>query len=110
MELITWLMLATVALLVSFDYTNGFNDTANMVGTVIATRAMSPAQAIAVVSLFTFLCPLLGGTAVADTLGQFIDLGDLSATAGVAVVFSGVLGAVLWNMRRLACHRRSKSV
>jgi PiT family inorganic phosphate transporter len=98
MEVIWILMLVTVVLLVFFDYTNGFNDTANMVGTVIATRAMSPSQAIALVSLFTFLGPLLGGTAVADTLGQFINLGDRSARTAVTIVFSGVLGAVAWNL------------
>ncbi|MGD8236103.1 MAG: inorganic phosphate transporter [Chromatiales bacterium] len=98
MELIWFVMLATVALLVFFDYTNGFHDTANMIGAVIATRAMSPTQAIALVSLFTFLGPILGGTAVADTLGQFIDLGDRSPLTAVTVVFCGVFGAVAWNL------------
>lgn len=98
MDLIWFVMLATVGLLVFFDYTNGFHDTANMVGAVIATRAMSPIQAIALVSFFTFLGPILGGTAVADTLGQFIDLGDRSPQTAVTVVFCGVLGAVAWNL------------
>jgi PiT family inorganic phosphate transporter len=59
---------------------------------------MSPTQAIALVSFFTFLGPLLGGTAVADTLGQFISLGDRPAQTAVTIVFSGVLGAVAWNL------------
>ena len=98
MEMIWILTFATIGLLVFFDYTNGFHDTANMIGAVIATRAMTPTQAIALVSLFTFLGPLLGGTAVADTLGQFISLGDRPAEMAVMVVFAGVSGAVAWNL------------
>ncbi len=98
MDWIPWFTIATVVLLLFFDYTNGFHDTANMVGSVIATRAMSPTQAIAIVSFYTFLGPLLGGTAVANTLGQFVALDDQSTLTGVSVVFAGVVGAVAWNL------------
>lgn len=47
---IPWFMIATVVLLQFFDYAKGVHDTADMVGSVIATRAMSPMQAIAIVS------------------------------------------------------------
>jgi len=66
-------VLACVALLVLFDFTNGFHDTANMVASVIACRAMTPTQTIPLASLFTFLRPLLGGTAV----GGFVTLDTL---------------------------------
>ena len=98
MDTIWWLTLACVALLVVFDYTNGFHDTANMVAAVVASRAMTPPQAIGLISLFTFLGPLLGGTAVADTLGQFVHLDDQPPLTGVAIVLAGTLGAILWNL------------
>jgi PiT family inorganic phosphate transporter len=98
MDPVTWMTLACVALLVVFDYTNGFHDTANMVAASVATQAMSPAQAIALVSLFTFLGPLLGGTAVAETLGQFISLDEFAPHAGVAIVLAGTGGAIGWNL------------
>ena len=97
MEL-TWLLLACIALLVLFDFTNGFNDTANMVATVIACRAMTPAQAILLVSLFTFLGPVLGGTAVADTIGGFITLDNLPASGAIVVLLSGAIGAISVNL------------
>ena len=50
MELIWFVMLATVAVLVFFDYTNGFHDAADMVATAIASRAMSPGVAIALLT------------------------------------------------------------
>ncbi len=95
MDTIFWLTLAHVALLAVFDFTNGFHDTANMVVAVVATQAMTPVQAIVLVSGFTFLGPLLGGTAVADTLGQFITLENYAPAAGVAIVLSG---AIAWNL------------
>lgn len=93
-----WLAVLCIALLLFFDFTNGFHDTANMVGSVIATQAMTPIQAIIVVSLFTLLGPFLGGTAVADTLGEFVRLDDLPELDGVGVILSGTLGAVAWNL------------
>ena len=50
------------------------------------------------VSVFTLLGPLLGGTAVADTLGEFIQLDDLPELDGVAVILSATLGAIGWNL------------
>jgi len=89
--------LICIVLLVVFDYTNGFHDTANMVACVIASHAMTPTQAIIVVSVFTFLGPILGGTAVADTLGGFVALGDLPARDAVLIILCGAAGAVTLN-------------
>lgn len=98
MDALTSMAVLSVLLLVIFDYTNGFHDTANMVATSVATRAMTPGQAILLVGVFTFLGPLLGGTAVAETVGQFVRLDDFAPDAGIAIVLSGVAGAITWNM------------
>jgi len=95
---IVLLTVCCVALLVVFDYTNGFHDTANMVAASVATQAMTPAQAISLVALFTFLGPLLGGTAVAETLGQFVSLDDQAPRLGISIVLAGVIGAIGWNL------------
>ena len=82
MEL-SWILVGScIVLLVLFDFTNGFHDTANMVASVVACRAMTPVQAITVVSVFTFLGPLLGGTAVANTMGGFVTLETLPTATG----------------------------
>lgn len=81
-----------------FDFTNGFHDTANMVAAVVACRAMTPARAILLVSVFTFLGPLLGGTAVANTVGGFVTLDTLPAATAVGVLLSGATGAILVNL------------
>jgi PiT family inorganic phosphate transporter len=98
MDLISAMTLGCIVLLVVFDYTNGFHDTANMVAASVATQAMTPAQAIALVSVFTFLGPVLGGTAVAETVGQFVLLDGYRPAAGIAIVLAGVAGAISWNL------------
>jgi PiT family inorganic phosphate transporter len=98
MDALTGMTALTVLLLLVFDYTNGFHDTANMVASSVATRAMTPGQAIALVGLFTFLGPVLGGTAVAETVGQFVELDDFAPGSSVAIVLAGVAGAIGWNL------------
>ena len=96
----TLFILAVVAVIIVllFDYTNGFHDAANIVATVIASRAMTPAQAVVVVGVFEFLGPLLGGTAVANTIGKFVTLGDVAPVLSLAVLVCGLIGAISWNL------------
>ena len=98
MDPLFFLALATVAVVLLFDYTNGFHDAANIVATVIASRAMTPAQAVVVVGVFEFLGPLLGGTAVADTIGSFVHLDGVEPVLSLAIVLCGLLGAIVWNL------------
>jgi PiT family inorganic phosphate transporter len=98
MDAITALAICTIVIVLVFDYTNGFHDASNIVATVIASRAMTPIQAVIVVAGFEFLGPILGGTAVANTIGKFIDLGDVSSIASLTIVLAGVVGAIAWNL------------
>ena len=96
----TLLALALVAILIvlAFEYTNGFHDAANIIATVIASRAMTPVQAVLLVAFFEFLGPLLGGTAVANTIGKFVTLDDLDRVLALMIVLCGLLGAIAWNL------------
>lgn len=98
MDAVLVLALALVVVVLLFDYTNGFHDAANIVATVIASRAMTPVQAVLVVGTFEFLGPLLGGTAVANTIGKFVDLSDLPATLALSILLCGLTGAIAWNL------------
>jgi len=92
------LAVAAIAVVVVFDYTNGFHDASNIIATVIASRAMSPARAVAIVAVFEFLGPLLGGTAVANTIGKFVSITDLPEQSALVIILCGIVGAVAWNM------------
>ncbi len=98
MDTLFILAVVAVVIVLLFDYTNGFHDAANIVATVIASRAMTPAQAVVVVGVFEFLGPLLGGTAVANTIGKFVTLGDVAPVLSLAVLVCGLIGAIAWNL------------
>lgn len=98
MDIVTLLTMATVVIVLLFDYTNGFHDAANIVATVIASCAMTPIQAVIIVGIFEFLGPLLGGTAVANTIGKLIQLSDLPPVLSLSVIFCGLSGAIAWNL------------
>jgi len=53
---------------------------------------------VIIVAVFEFLGPLLGGTAVADTIGKFVHIGDLDALPSMAIILCGICGAITWNL------------
>jgi len=98
MDLITLLLVIVVIMVTLFDFTNGFHDAADMVATAIASRAMNATTAIVIVSVFTFLGPFIVGLAVADTVGNFVDISKASALVGESVVIAALLAAVSYNL------------
>jgi len=92
----TLLLLAVLALAVSFDYVNGFHDTANAIATSVSTRALRPYQAILMSATANFLGALTG-TAVA----KFIASGIATipgGSAGQIIVSAALVGAITWNL------------
>jgi PiT family inorganic phosphate transporter len=85
--------LAVVAAL-AFALTNGIHDASNSIAGLVATRAARPAQALALTTVCTIAGPLLAGSAVAETIGGIVTLGQ---GAAVAVIGSGLVAAVAWN-------------
>lgn len=98
MDVLSALVFVSVAVVLLFDYTNGFHDASNIIATPIASRALTPIQAVAIVATFEFLGPLLGGTAVANTIGKFVNLDDVTAILSVTVILCGLAGAIFWNL------------
>jgi PiT family inorganic phosphate transporter len=98
MDILVTLAVTAVIVVLVFDYTNGFHDASNIIATVIASRAMTPVQAVIIVATFEFLGPLLGGTAVANTIGKFIHIGDLQSLDAVVIILCGIVGAITWNL------------
>ncbi len=87
------LFIVLIALL--FDFLNGFHDAANSIATVVSTRVLSPAQAVAWAAFFNFVAAFVFGTGVAKMIGKgMIDTSQVD----VYVVFAGLLGACIWNI------------
>ena len=98
MDPLSILVIVSVAVVLVFDYTNGFHDASNIIATPIASRALTPIQAVAIVATFEFLGPILGGTAVANTIGKFVNLDDVGELLSVGVILCGLTGAIFWNL------------
>lgn len=94
-----WLAILTVGIALVFDFTNGFNDSANIVATMISSRAMSPVSAFAIAAIFEFVGAYFLGTQVAATIGKgIIDPGQFVGRTGVLIVISALTGAICWNL------------
>lgn len=83
----------TIALAILFDISNGWNDSANAIATVVSTRVLSPAAAVLLAAGMNILGAFFS-TAVAKTIGKGIV--DPGAVIEV-VVASALLGGFLWN-------------
>ena len=86
------------ALAVSFDYINGFHDTANAIATSVSTRALKPEHAILLSATANFVGALVFGTAVAGTIGSGIVQDDMVLKNGATVLMAALLGAIAWNL------------
>ena len=84
-----------VATALVFDFLNGFHDSANVVATAIASRAISPRWALSMAALANFVGPFLFGVAVANTIGNEV----VSAQAvTVPVAMAALISAIIWNI------------
>jgi inorganic phosphate transporter, PiT family len=84
-----------VVLALGFDFTNGIHDAANSIATVVSTRVLTPLQAVVWAAFFNFLAAYLFNVNVAKTIGTGVVHVDV---VDIPMIFSGVLGAILWNL------------
>ncbi len=89
------LLAILLALALTFDFLNGFHDSANVVATMIASRAMTPRAALGIAAVSEFSGPLLFGVAVATTIGKEVAPPE---TLTIPVVFAALLAASVWNI------------
>jgi inorganic phosphate transporter, PiT family len=89
------LVLVTILVALSFDFLNGFHDSANSIATVVSTRVLSPRLAVFWAAAFNFLAAFFLGTAVAKTIGQgMIRLDEVDQY----VVLAALWGAIAWDL------------
>ena len=88
-------LIVVVVLAIGFDFTNGFHDSSNSIAAPVATGAMTPGQAVSVAAVFSLLGPILAGTAVANTVGGLITVGEADT---LQILISALIAAVTWNL------------
>jgi PiT family inorganic phosphate transporter len=95
----TLVLVLTIAVALFFDFTNGFHDTANAIGTTIGTRALPPRVAVGLSAVLNLVGAIvttqLLHAEVANTVGSLVAPADgVAMTMLIAVLF----GAITWNL------------
>lgn len=91
------IVLAVIAIIIAliFDFVNGFHDAANSISTIIATRVLTPFQAVAMASFWNFIGAFVFGVAIAKTVGSGIIVKE---AAVIDVLLAALIGAIIWNL------------
>nr|WP_294551128.1 inorganic phosphate transporter [uncultured Rhodopila sp.] len=88
-------------LVLAFEFSNGFHDTANAVATVIYTHSLKPVPAVILSGTLNFLGVVLGGIAVAFTLVELLPPDVLTPPNGnpaIAMLLALFLSSLIWNV------------
>jgi len=84
-----------IALVLIFDFINGFHDSANSIATVVSTRVLTPFQAVFMAAFFNFAAVFVFSLNVATTMGKGVvnpDVIDLTVIGGA------LSAAIIWNL------------
>jgi PiT family inorganic phosphate transporter len=91
----TLTIILLIGLALTFDFLNGFHDSANSIATVVSTRVLSPRYAVIWAAFFNFIAFLFLGLHVANTIGKgIIDISIVDQK----VIFATLVGACAWDL------------
>jgi PiT family inorganic phosphate transporter len=93
-------LVVALGLALSFEFVNGFHDTANAVATVIYTKTLPPWFAVIWSGLWNLTGVLLSAGAVAFGILALLPVElvlHVGSGAGFAMVFSLLISAIIWN-------------
>lgn len=89
------LLILIISLALIFDVINGFHDAANSIATIVATKVLSPLEAVCWAAFFNFIAFLVFGLEVANTIGKGIVHPEIVT---LQIVMCGLIGAIIWNL------------
>jgi len=84
-----------VALVLIFDFINGFHDSANSIATVVSTKVLSPLAAVLMASFFNFIAFTVFTHKVAQTMGKGVVDPDI---INLNVIGAALVAAITWNL------------
>jgi PiT family inorganic phosphate transporter len=94
-------LLLALGLALSFEFVNGFHDTANAVATVIYTHSLKPVYAVVWSGLWNLIGVLTSSGLVAFSVVSLLPVElvlNVGSGAGDAMVFSLLISAIIWNL------------
>src|SRR3954470_17822462 len=89
------IIIVVIGFALLFDFVNGFHDAANSIATVVATRVLSPLQAVLWAAFWNFIAFAVLGTAAARAIATGVIQPEVIS---IGVVFAALIGAIFWNV------------
>lgn len=105
----TVILVLVVVVALSFDFTNGFHDTANAMATSIATHALPPKVAVALSGVLNLVGAFLSVEVALTVTNAVVHIQDADGTPRaellggggadlLTIVLAGLVGAIVWNL------------
>ena len=93
------LLIIIIVLALIFDYINGFHDAANSIATIVATKVLTPFQAVVWAAFFNFVAYFIskywiGEFKIGNTIAKSVNENFIN----LEVIFSGLVAAIAWNL------------
>ncbi|MBW7870373.1 MAG: inorganic phosphate transporter [Flavobacteriia bacterium] len=93
------LLIIIIVLALIFDYINGFHDAANAIATIVATRVLTPFQAVLWAATFNFAAYFIskywiGHFNIGETISKSINPDFIT----LEVILAGIIAAIIWNL------------
>lgn len=90
-----WVAVTLVVIALIFNFTNGFHDAANAIATVVATKTLTPLQAVLMAAFFNMVVVFYISFNVAATIAKnIVDPGAVNLT----VLFACLASSIAWNL------------
>jgi PiT family inorganic phosphate transporter len=88
-------LIVVVALVLIFDFINGFHDSANSIATIVSTKVLSPVAAVSMAAFFNFIAFVVFPLKVATTIGKNVINPDVIS---LTVIAAALVAAIAWNL------------
>ncbi|PZR21348.1 MAG: anion permease [Flavobacterium psychrophilum] len=93
------LLVVIIILALIFDYINGFHDAANSIATIVATKVLTPFQAVLWAAFFNFLAYFIsrywvGEFKIGNTIAKTVSVDFIT----LEVILAGLIAAITWNL------------
>ncbi|MDD5455457.1 MAG: inorganic phosphate transporter [Candidatus Margulisbacteria bacterium] len=89
------LVIIIVVFALIFDFINGFHDAANAISTIVASKTLTPLQAVFLAGISNFIGYFTFGTAVAKMVGKGVVNIDFIT---LHIILATIVGAIIWNL------------
>ena len=93
------LLITIIFLAFVFDYINGFHDAANAIATIVATKVLTPFQAVLWAAAFNFAAYFIsvywiGEFKIGNTIAKSVNENFIT----LEVILAGIIAAISWNL------------